>query len=178
MRAKNKKTVPFQIVAIGSTNAAKVGAVKNALPDIEVIAQSVPSGISAQPLSDEETLTGAKNRAHQVLATISSAQVGIGLEGGVQITPAGLFLCNWGALTDGVKTYIAGGARIPLPPSMLAPLQSGIELGDLMDQYAAKKNVRQTEGAIGIFTEGWLNRQEVFVPIVKMLVGQYLHSAH
>lgn len=163
-------------VAVGTTNKAKIGAVQAALPSISIVPRSVPSDVSAQPFSDEETLQGAKNRAYHVLQEVADANVGIGLEGGVQETATGLFLCNWGALTDGQYTYIAGGARILLPSEFREPLQNGHELADLVDHYATRRDVRNQEGAMGILTEGWLNRRDVFAQIVQMLVGQYLHQ--
>ncbi|WP_044640922.1 DUF84 family protein [Risungbinella massiliensis] len=162
-------------VAVGTTNKAKIGAVQTVLPTIPIVPLSVPSDVSAQPFSDEETLQGAKNRAIHVLQAAADAEVGIGLEGGVQETEVGLFLCNWGALTDGQNTFIAGGARILLPIEFREPLRNGQELADLVDQYATRRDVRNQEGAMGILTEGWLKRRDVFAQIVQMLVGQYLH---
>lgn len=167
-------------VAIGSKNPVKIEAVKEAfsfLPfkEIEWIAKDVPSGVSAQPFSDDETLKGAVNRAKNALNK-EKANMAFGLEGGVDVTANGLFLCNWGALVDqDGNEYVAGGARIRLPVEFLKPLQQGLELGEVMDQYAKKRNVRQNEGAIGIFTNGLVDRKGMFVHLTKLLVGQYLY---
>ena len=56
-------------LVVASTNPVKLRAVKEgvqaALPDLELTIDSihVDSGVSDQPASDEETLTGAENRA-------------------------------------------------------------------------------------------------------------------
>ena len=70
------------LVAIGSTNSAKVNAVKNVAEKFgfSVVAQSVPSNVSNQPRSDAETIQGATNRARNVLEATKS-DIGIGLEG-------------------------------------------------------------------------------------------------
>ncbi|GGE77547.1 DUF84 family protein [Priestia taiwanensis] len=161
-------------VSIGSTNKAKVAAVEGAFTGYKVTFSciEVSSQVSPQPFSDDETMRGAINRAHNVLVA-EGADVGIGLEGGVVETPQGLFLCNWGALTDGEVTVVAGGARIQLPEELEIPLLNGIELGPLMEQYSKRDNVRQGEGAIGILTNGHINRKEMFTHITKMLIGQY-----
>ena len=101
-------------VVVGSKNKTKVGAVEKVWKDAEITSLSVPSGVSAQPFSDEETMQGAINRAKRALE--GEAPIGIGLEGGVMKTEHGLFMCNWGALAtmDG-KVFVAGGARITLP---------------------------------------------------------------
>jgi non-canonical (house-cleaning) NTP pyrophosphatase len=42
-----------------------------------------------------------------------------------------------------------------------------------MDDFAKKENVRKNEGAVGIFTNGLINRSEMFSHIMNLLVGQY-----
>jgi inosine/xanthosine triphosphatase len=159
-------------VAIGSKNPAKINAVKNVFKD-EVISVEAESGVNDQPMSDEETIKGAVNRAMQA-AELGEADIGIGLEGGVQQTPYGLMLCNWGALAaKGMEPIIAGGARIPLPEEIARQLLNGAELGPVMDEYAKKQNVRKNEGAVGIFTNGEIDRSEMFTHVMKLLAGQY-----
>lgn len=83
-------------------------------------------------------------------------------------------LCNWGALAArGMEPIVAGGARIPLPEEIAVQLLNGAELGPVMDEYAKKQNVRKNEGAVGIFTNGQINRSEMFAHVMKLLAGQY-----
>ncbi|MDG4656478.1 DUF84 family protein [Ectobacillus antri] len=164
-------------IAIGSCNKTKVQAVKNAVQTEEVMMVDAPSGVAAQPFSDEETIEGAVNRARYAL-TETGADYAIGLEGGVVETNRGLFLCNWGALyTKQGETYIAGGARIPLPDEFLEPLQAGAELSEVMNAYTKRKDIRTNEGAIGIFTAGQVDREAMFTHVAKLLVGQYQYKA-
>ncbi|WP_028399772.1 DUF84 family protein [Ectobacillus panaciterrae] len=160
-------------VAIGSLNKTKIGAVRNVLTDEELLPVAVPSGVAAQPFSDEETMNGAVNRARKALEE-TEADIAIGLEGGVVETAHGLFLCNWGALAarSGV-TLLAGGARIKLPDEFLESLKQGQELSEVMDAYTKRKDIRSNEGAIGIFTSGYVNREEMFTHVAKLLMGQY-----
>jgi inosine/xanthosine triphosphatase len=162
-------------VSVGSKNPAKINAVKEAFKEYqyEIISIDAESGVSEQPMSDEETIKGAINRAIQA-AEKAGADIGIGLEGGVQQTPYGLVLCNWGALAaKGMEPIIAGGARLPLPVEVARQLLNGAELGPVMDEYAKKQNVRKSEGAVGIFTNGQINRSEMFTHVMKLLAGQY-----
>lgn len=163
------------IVAVGSHNPAKVDAVKNCFTDgcYTVVPMDVPSGVSNQPFSDEETIKGAINRARSSLLA-GNANMGIGLEGGVVKTAFGLFLCNWGALVvEGEEPIIAGGARIKLPSEVAERLMNGEELGPVMDDYTKQNNVRHKEGAIGIFTKDAVSRSQMFEHIMHMLIGQY-----
>ncbi|MBS4216769.1 DUF84 family protein [Bacillus sp. FJAT-49711] len=163
-------------IAVGSKNAAKIKAVEMVLGDSgyknELISLNAPSNVSGMPFSDEETMKGAMNRAEFCL-NHGEAHVAIGLEGGVTETQYGLFLINYGALAEkGKETIVTGGARIKLPEEIAELLRAGEELGPVMEEYSKKKNVRSREGAIGIFTHGMVNRDEMFMHIVKLLVGQ------
>ncbi|MGM0874953.1 MAG: DUF84 family protein [Bacillota bacterium] len=167
------------IIAIGTKNPTKVNAVKAAFTSYltgEFVSTNVPSNVSAQPLTDNETMTGAINRAKNALEA-ENAQIGVGLEGGVVKTEHGYFLCNWGAIVDGqLQPIVAGGSRIVIPEEVGNQVFSGMELGVVMDSYVEKHNVRQNEGAIGIFTNGAVNRTEMFTQLSKLLVGQYVYK--
>ncbi len=165
-------------IAIGTKNPAKVDAIINGFDGVEAnfLPSSVSSGVSAQPFSDEETIRGAINRAKAALEHVG-ADLGIGLEGGVVETEFGMFLCNWGAIVDkNNEPIIAGGARILLPDEIAGELRKGIELGDVMEQFTKQKDIRSNEGAIGIFTNHYVNRKDMFTHVVKLLVGQYTYK--
>lgn len=164
------------IIAVGSKNRAKLKAVQNTLlglgMETEIVPIDAPSNVSAMPFSDEETIHGAIHRAEYCLDH-SKAKLAIGLEGGVAETPFGLFLCNWGALAErGRKTVLAGGARILLPEEIAGRLRSGEELGPVMDDYCQRTGISSKEGAIGVLTNGRIDRSEMFSHIVTLLIGQ------
>jgi len=163
-------------VAVGSKNQTKVGAVQEVWKEVSITSVSVPSGVAAQPFSDEETMQGAINRAKRALEE-KQADIGIGLEGGVMKTEQGLFMCNWGALaTSAGKVFVAGGARIMLPDDFLSPLEDGKELSEVMEAFVKQKDIRSHEGAIGIFTDHYVDRTQLFVHVVKLLIGQYKYD--
>jgi inosine/xanthosine triphosphatase len=162
-------------IIIGSKNPAKITAVQNSFrqEDNQFISIDVPSGVNDQPFSDEETIRGAINRAVGALKQ-GNGDIGIGLEGGVHETSHGLLLCNWGALAaNDREPVIAGGARFLLPEEVAARLRAGEELGPVMDDYTKKKNIRKNEGAVGIFTDGLVNRVDMFTHVTSLLVGQF-----
>lgn len=163
-------------ICIGTKNVAKVQAVKNGFKNYlenEFYEYAVESGVSNQPVSDEETIMGALNRANAALKE-GNGDIGIGLEGGVHRIQDKLFLCNWGAIVlKNGKSFVAGGARIPLPKEIDVELALGRELGVIMDEYANKKNVRHHEGAIGIFTNEKVDRSHMFLHVMDLLIGQY-----
>ncbi|MFG6116666.1 DUF84 family protein [Halobacillus sp. MO56] len=157
----------------GSQNPTKIESVKEVFTSFDIEGAEVESKVSAQPFSDEETQEGAINRAREC-AKMKKGAMGLGLEGGVMEIADELYLCNWGALVDEHENlYLASGARIPLPEEIKVELEKGRELGDVMDEYADKQEVRRNEGAIGIFTNAAVNRKEMFIHITRLLKGQY-----
>ncbi|ASS98504.1 MULTISPECIES: DUF84 family protein [Geobacillus] len=165
----------MKIVAVGTNNEAKIAAVRAVLSETEyrIVSLEVPSGVSAQPLSDEETRLGAIGRAKRVLEA-AKADIGIGLEGGVTKIDGQWWLCNWGALADRNGVVVAAaGARLALPPDIEAGIEAGRELGDVMEAYTGRRNVRRKEGAVGVLTNGRVGRSAMFSHIVELLAGQY-----
>ncbi|MDN4606984.1 DUF84 family protein [Sporosarcina highlanderae] len=161
---------------IGSTNQAKVKAARTIIDKhfigSELHEVKVPSGVKDQPFGDEETRTGALNRATNA-AMEQEGAIGVGLEGGVRMVENEMFLCNWGALVlpSGEK-FTAAGAQIPLPESIAAELHKGRELGVVVDEYFQASGIRHSEGAIGMFTAQAVTRDQLFEHIMQLLIGQ------
>src|SRR5690625_2547871 len=159
-------------IVIGSKNRTKIEAVKSVFPEGTFITKDVPSGVSPQPVGDEETLTGAINRA-KACQNSEEDCIGIGLEGGVMYLQNELYLCNWGALVDDSgNVFTASGARIKLPPSFTEKIVRGYELSDIMNEHTERNDIRYHEGAIGIFTNDLVRRDEMFSHVVQLLRGQ------
>ncbi|ODG90842.1 MULTISPECIES: DUF84 family protein [Bacillaceae] len=159
-------------IIIGSLNPTKVGAVKKVFNQYKVEGLNVPSNVSNQPLTDQETMQGAINRAYNARIA-GESEIGIGLEGGVIIENDRLFLCNWGALVYENEVILASGAKILLPSEFINELRNGTELSVLMEQYTNEKDIRSKEGAVGVFTNGRITRTEIFEHICELLFGQY-----
>lgn len=162
------------LVAIGSTNSAKVNALKNIAPrfGFSVVAQTVPSNVSAQPRSDEETIRGARNRARNVIAAARS-EIGIGLEGGITEIDGRWYICNWGVLVDkhGYECISSGG-HFQLPTAFLTHLDSGKELREVVQMYQ-NESAQQNDGAISLLTNGNVTRQKMYEQLLSVLFGQY-----
>lgn len=165
-------------IAVGSTNPVKVAAVRTMAqrvwPEAEVVAVKVPSGVSSMPMSDEETLTGARNRAQAARQAVNAA-LGVGLEGGVHPEPFGLALHGWVVIVDGNgREGIGGGARIPLPKAIAQRVLAGEELGNVMDDVLNDHNVKQKGGAVGALTGGLVMREETFAVAVAYALSPFI----
>lgn len=168
-------------IAIGSTNPVKCNASRAVLaalfPDADFVTLDVPSGVTAQPWGDLETRTGALNRARAALHQ-AAADLGVGLEGGVQDTELGLFTCAWAALIDTQgRIGIGGSSCVLLPPAIAEQMRLGSELGPAIDLLVHEDNTRQRNGAIGALTANLETRQSAYEHILRLALAPFQHPA-
>ena len=170
-------------IAVGSKNPVKVGAVRSVVLPIwseaQILPVSVNPGVSPMPMSDEECITGARNRA-QVALEMTGADMGIGLEGGVNSGPVGLMLLGWVAILDSdLREGVAGTARIPLPQRIATRVHDGDELGDVIDEILGEENIKMRGGTIGALTSGLVLRQDAFAMAVAFALSPFFaHKLH
>lgn len=171
--------LPFRRAAIGSTNPAKVAAVRRALarlaPDCAVLPVAVPSGVGDQPFGDSATREGAAARAAAALRS-AGADIGFGLEGGVDLDGPRVWLLSWVVAVDPTGTTgYASGLRMLLPPSLRAGLEAGTELGTLIDAMFGISDSKSAAGAIGLLTAGAVSRTDAFADLVAMSLAPWIH---
>lgn len=165
-------------IAVGSQNPVKCAAVETILrqvyPDAEFVAVAVPSGVSEQPWGDDETRVGAENRARAALAA-ANADLGVGLEGGVKDSPAGVMTCAWCAIVDTTGWMgFGGGLNMLLPSPVAAYMRQGGELGPAMDALSGDHNTKQKQGAIGVLTKGLSSRQRAYAQLVALAAAPFV----
>jgi len=163
-------------VVVGSSNPVKSGAVTESFrqyyPDCEVVSQKVSSGVVEQPMSEEETLRGATNRA---LAALEYGDFGVGLEGGVTMIGEVLFECAWCVVVNkNGKRGMGGGLYFELPKNIADKIRDGGELGPIMNELTGEDNVKEKSGAIGIFTKGKLDRKTAYVQLVTSALIKFV----
>ncbi len=170
---------------VGSTNPVKINAATVAAsetwPEVKVDGFEVDSGVSEQPQSDEETKTGAINRAKAVLQEgLKKHQsvdecLGIGLEGGVFIDAQDkMWTTVWAAVIDRRDNlFIANGARFPVPKIVADQIREGKEMGPIMAQFFDGRPVKKQEGMIGVVTQKFVDRTEEYTAVIKLALGQW-----
>src|SRR5574337_665533 len=158
-------------IAIGTaTSESKIRAAEavcaRAFPGAQVVAVPVTSVVSAQPITDEETIRGALHRAREA-RRLGDADLGIGIEGGVDKDVRGVWMCAWVAVVDrGGREGISCGVRFQLPPWMASRALSGEELGDVVDASLGRANAHEDLGAIGLL-----------IVLVPTVVGEQIQLA-
>ncbi|HEY8416407.1 MAG TPA: inosine/xanthosine triphosphatase [Limnochordales bacterium] len=168
------------VIAVGSTNPAKVGAVQaiaqRAFPGARVVPLAVASGVAGQPLSAAETAAGARTRALAALKAVPEAAYGIGLEGGLEPTPGGGDVVNCCAVAarDG-RVSVAWGVRFPLPPAVVRRLLAGEELGPVIDEISGVAAGKGLLGAVGVLTGGLVTREAMWEQAVACALIPHLH---
>jgi inosine/xanthosine triphosphatase len=139
---------------------------------------AVASGVRIQPLSDDEAITGATNRAELALAA-GAADLGVGLEGNTVETAYGMFTTGWAAVVDGRGVVGLGASgRLPLPAVVAQAVRSGRELGPLMDELVGEVNTKQRQGAVGILTHGLMTRTGALEIAVLYALARFLHPLY
>ena len=170
-----------QRVAVGSLNPVKIGAVRAVFaplaPGALVEGVGSPSGVSDQPWGDEETIRGARARAHDARAAMD-ADLGVGIEGGVVDGPDGLRTCAWAVVVGRGVVGIGGSLALSLPPYVASLVRDGLELGAAMDRASGLVDTKRGHGAVGILTAGLIDRQRAYEVLVTYALAPFLAAEY
>lgn len=159
------------MTAVGSTNEAKILAMKEALQDsphfqnVNIIGLAVNSDVADQPISFQETIQGAKNRAKNAFEQCECGY-SFGIESGLMTaseTASGYLHISVCCIYNG-KTYLTGlSTGFEIPPQILELiLNKKMDLSQacLHAGISTNTNIGSTEGLIGILTKGKVDRKE------------------
>lgn len=166
----------MQRVAVGSTNPAKIKAVRRAFDelyraDFELCPLETDGG-DAQPWGEDATRHGAIQRARQALAD-ENADWGIGLEGGMVRDDGGILVTSWIAAchTDG-GLGLARTASFYLPGEITELVLAGHELADAWQQARGIEHIGRNGGTVGLLTHGRIDRARLYGEAVVLAVAQ------
>ena len=171
-----------RLIAVGSTNPSKVGAVARtvgrAWPEAQVRGVEVPSGGPDQPLHIWDGVGGALNRAEAALHALD-ASLGIGIEGYTEDYPFGMFTTTWIAVIDAAgRVGLGSSGRCPLPAPLVAAIHAGGELGPLIDDLVGETDTKHRGGAAAAFTAGLIERTDSLSYGVAFALAPFLTPAY
>ncbi len=160
-------------VVVASTNPVKINTTEigfaKMFPDttFEISGVSALSNVSNQPMSEEETLQGATNRAENVSRLVPEADFWVGIEGGLEEIDGEFEAFAW--IVVKAKNGKEGKGRTGsffLPKKVAELIRQGKELGEADDIVFGRINSKQTTGAVGILTGDVLTRTSYYEPAV------------
>ena len=168
-------------IAVGSTRRPKLNAVSEALLGfgpllgeeitLTTCGYEVASGVNHTPLSRDELMRGARQRAEAVAKLVYSlreeTKYFVGLEGGLDVVPENgrhrVFLESWAYVSDGRHGHFGCSGSVEVPEALVeAVLLRGKELAVAVDELAGTEGVRDGQGAWGWLTRNHITRQESF----------------
>lgn len=156
-------------IIVGSKNPAKIAAVQEIIQDYdllkgaEVIGLEVESGISEQPLTLEETIRGAMNRAK---AAWHDCDYSFGLESGmfpVPYTKSGYMDTGVCAIYDGQQYHLGLSSPYEYPKRVTQlVLEQGMNISQATRAIGLTEHeyVGHAEGTVGIITKGRVTRKD------------------
>ena len=172
----------MKTVVVGSTNPVKLATTKEAFekvyPDetFTFVAHKAVSGVSEQPMGDEETRTGARNRCADCRTAEPEADFWVGLEGGLLKLGNEYWVMAWICIEgkDGTVGYGKSSSFL-LPPEACRLIDQGIEVDDAADMMFDEQNSKQKFGMVGLLTDNRVTRTDQYrdavvyalIPFVK-----------
>lgn len=160
------------IIAVGTKNIIKLQAVEEVIQDYPSLAAaaihsfSVPSEIAEQPLSLEEIILGAKNRAKNAFKASATCTYSFGIESGLfeaKGTQTGFLEACICCIYDGSIQAVGLSCGFEIPPSILSLVLNGNrDLSQACYESGVTTNAKlgSAEGLIGILTKGRVDRKE------------------
>ena len=159
----------MQKIIIASKNPVKINAAldgfKQMFPDeaFEVEGVSVASGVSDQPMSNAQTLQGARQRVEGAYTACPHGDFWVGIEGGVEEKENEMEAFAWIVVKS--KDGQIGRGRTAiffLPPRVARLVKQGKELGEADDIVFGRTNSKQDNGAVGLLTDDVIHRQHYY----------------
>ena len=166
-------------VAVGSTNRAKVEAVRDALKvigwDYELVPVSVDSGVSDQPMC-EETYYGARNRAKSAVLK-THADLGIGIEGGICpfMNRVMGFAVVYAVDNKGRENFSMSPWFV-IPNAVASHVFTGMELGHATDLVFNTTGSKHYDGVIKFLTK-YISRKDLYIQAVIIALYPFYNSS-
>lgn len=166
-------------VVVGSNNPVKINAAKAAIqaayPGKVVIAEGVkaPSAVSDQPMTEAETLAGARNRVAYCRSNYE-ADFYVAFEGGVDRFQYGVAIFAYVVVANASFEQVGRTSDLPLPELFYQQLLAGDELGDVLDRHFSTVNVKQQGGAIALLTQGLESRESTYVQALTLALAPFV----
>ncbi len=172
-------------INLGSTNKNKIAALKETLAEYErfknaeIRGLSVKSEVADQPITLEETVRGAINRAKNAY---QDCDFSVGMESGLIPVPyskSGYMDLTVCAIYDGKEIHlgISPAWEFAEKRIMQAVVNEGLDLSQAGNKFGITNNpdIGNAEGVVGVATRGHMTRLKYTGPAIHMAL---LHIDH
>ena len=172
-----------QTLVIASQNPVKIEATRRGFASMfprrafHLHSVEVPSGVRPQPLSDAETLQGALNRVQHVAQLVPQADYWVGIEGGVEERQGNMEAFAWIVVS---APHLLGKSRtgtFSVPEEVATLVRQGHELAAAVEEVYQQTQVKSTTGAVGVLTEGVIDRVQLYEHAVVLALVPFKHAA-
>ncbi|HSW88567.1 MAG TPA: inosine/xanthosine triphosphatase [Candidatus Saccharimonadales bacterium] len=169
------------IIAVGSERPSKIDPVrtifKKHFKDVEVLGVKVPSGVSDQPLHDDEMFQGALNRAKAALEKVPKATYGVGIEGGLHKYSYGWFERSTVVIVNKKGDIgIGSSGGLALPPKIMKQIEAGKNLEEACDALFGTTKIGGGVGMFGLLTNNVVTRASGIEHAVAFALARFLHE--
>jgi inosine/xanthosine triphosphatase len=140
--------------------------------EFEIVPVEVPSGVRHTPLSREDLMAGARQRAEALVQIARKSNHSwkyfVGLEGGLDVVHESakrrVFLESWAYVEDDTGRGAFGRSGAISLPEALAKMvvDEGVELSEAIDAFAGGRGIRDAQGAWGVLSRNLITRQDAF----------------
>ncbi|MAG44916.1 inositol monophosphatase [bacterium] len=169
-------------IIIASQNPVKINAVKIAFGKMFSLEKftfkgvSVFSGVRDQPMNNQETMTGAINRATNAKTKFQDADFWVGIEGGVEKINNQMGSFAWVVIKSNKLSGKARTSTFFLPKKVVELIDLGKELGEADDIVFGHTNSKQKNGAVGILTKNVITRKDYYIEAIILALIPFKNS--
>jgi len=156
-------------IIVASLNLNKINAVKEVFPSYEVDGVACTSGVSEQPLSLDEIIRGAINRAK---GAFRDCTYSVGIEDGISYVPetkSGYMNFCCCAVYDGRRIYLGLGPAFEYPHECTKMvIEKEVTISEAFLPVSGRPDIGYEMGIIGWLTRGRINRKDYTKQAVEM----------
>jgi len=168
------------VVAVGSLNQVKVRSVRRVLGrfyDVEVVPVAVETSVSRQPIGSRDLVLGSLERALGALASVPSAELGVGVEAGLMefYTRTGFIETQVAVIVDrSCRASLGLSPSFELSPKVVELMLQGYELSQAAEIPRGLGDIGELVGYIGYATGGLITRQMLTEAAIAMALAPRL----
>lgn len=168
-------------IAVASDNPVKIQAAllgfQQMFPaaQFDVVGVATDSGVSAQPMTDVETLAGAKQRAANIRARLPDADYWVGIEGGIEQRDGAFEAFAWVVVLGRERNGFSRTATFTLPEEVAALIRQGVELGLADDAVFGRSDSKRRNGSVGLLTGDVIDRTVYYTHAVVLALIPFRH---